>query len=89
MGVRVGVTQKEKAPDTLKDDVGSSHCGATGSTASWEQQDPSSIPGWEEWVKDPAWLQMQCRSRLWLGSDPRPGNSICCRVAKNENKKRT
>ena len=35
-------------------------------------------------VKDLAWLPLQLRSRLRLGSDPWPGNSICLGVAKKE-----
>lgn len=31
--------------------------------------------------------QLQCRSKLWLGSDPWPRNSICLRAAKKEKKK--
>ena len=27
-----------------------------------------------QWVKDPALLQLQCRSQLWLGFSPWPGN---------------
>lgn len=29
-------------------------------------------------------LQLQLRLQLWLRSDPWPGNSMCCRVAKKE-----
>ena len=43
-----------------------------------------SIPGPPQWVKDPALLQVQLRSRLRLGSDPWPRSGICCGVAKNE-----
>ena len=33
---------------------------------------------------DPVLLQLQHRSQLWLGSDPWPGNSTCCRMAKKD-----
>ena len=35
-----------------------------------------------QWVKDLASPQLRVRLQLWLRSDPWPGNSICCRVAK-------
>ena len=38
-------------------------------------------------LKDPVLLQLQCRSKLQLGSDPWPRNSIRCAVAKKEKKK--
>ena len=31
--------------------------------------------------------QLQVRLQLWLGSDPCPGNSICCRARKKEREK--
>ena len=39
-------------------------------------------------LKDLTLLQQQCRSQLWLASDPWSRNSICCRVAKKKKKKR-
>ena len=48
-------------------------------------QDASSIPGL--WVKDPALLQLWCRSQLWLRSDPWSRNSIGHRAAKKEKNK--
>ena len=64
----------------------SSHYGAvTGSAASLERWDAGLILGPKYWVKDPALLQLQLRSQLWVGSDPWPGNSICCGAAKREN----
>ena len=33
-----------------------------------------SLPGLVQWVKDPAWLQLWCRSQLWLRFSPSPGN---------------
>ena len=36
------------------------------------------------WFKDPELPQLQCGSQLHLGSDPWPGNSICCGAAKNK-----
>ena len=44
-------------------------------------QSPASHSG----LKDP--VLSQRRSHLWLGSDPWPGNSICCGAAKKENNK--
>ena len=38
-------------------------------------------------LKDPVLLQPQSRWQLWFGSDPWPGNSICCRAAKKGGKK--
>ena len=48
-------------------------------------QDTGSIPS--TWLKDPALTQLWCRSQLRLGSDPWPGNSICCQVAKKKKEK--
>ena len=68
--------------------MGSSHCGTTELAASMEPWDTSSIPGPAQWVKDPALLQLWLRLGLWLGSDPRPRNSICPGVGKNEKKEK-
>jgi len=38
--------------------------------------------------KDPALLKLWYRSKLQLGSDPWPGNSICCWTAKNKKRSR-
>lgn len=46
-----------------------------------------SIPSLAQWVKRSGMLQLQCRLQVRLGSDPRPGNSICCRVGKKRKKK--
>ena len=59
-----------------------SHCGKMGLVASWERWDAGLIPSLVWWVKDPALLQLQLRSQLWLGSDP------CHGVAKKEKKKK-
>ena len=45
-----------------------------------------SIPGLAPWVKDLALPQLWLESRLQLGSDPWPRNSMCQGAAKNENK---
>lgn len=37
-----------------------------------------------QWVKDLTLSQLQFRLKLQLGSDPRPGNSICQGAAKNK-----
>ena len=53
--------------------------------ASWDHWDMGLIPSPAQWVKDLALFQLSLRSRLWLGSDPWPGNSICHGAAKNGN----
>lgn len=65
--------------------LGSSHCGAMGSVASWEQWNAGSIPGW---VKDPRLPQLRLTSQLQLPSVPWPGNSTRLRAAKNNNNKK-
>ena len=40
-----------------------------------------------QWVKDPAWPQLQHRSQFQLGSDPWPRNSVCHGVAKKKKRK--
>lgn len=64
----------------------SSHCGARGLIASWEQWDAGSIPSLSQWVKDLAPQQLWLRLQLQLVSDPWPGNSICYGKAKREKK---
>ena len=61
---------------------GSSHCGTTGSVASWKHWDSGSIPSPAQWVADLALLRLQLRLWLWLRSDPWTGSSICLGVAK-------
>ena len=61
-------------------------CDATGSAAFLEPWDTGSIPGLAQWVKALALLPLCC-SQLWLGSDPWPRNSVCCRAAKKKKKK--
>ena len=39
-------------------------------------------------LKDLAFLQLQCRLQLWLGSDPWPRNSICRGMTKKKKKKK-
>ena len=58
-----------------------SHCDTTGSVRCW---DVGLIHSLAQWVKDLALLQLWLRLPLRLGSDPWPGSSICCGVAKNE-----
>ena len=41
-------------------------------------------PRLAQWVKNLALPQLWLRSKLWLGSDPWPKNSICSGVAKEE-----
>ena len=57
-------------------------CSVMGSATSLECQDMGLIPSRAQWVKDLVLPQ------LWLGSDPCPGNPMCCKVAKNEKKKK-
>ena len=52
-------------------------CGGTGS-----------IPGLAQGVKDPALLQLWHRWQRWLGFDPCPGASICCRCCQKKKKKK-
>ena len=67
--------------------IQSSWGGATGLAASLEFRDAGCILGPAQWVKDLVLPQLQCRLPLQLGSDPWPGNSMCCRAAKKEKKK--
>lgn len=60
----------------------SSHCGTTESAAALQYQATGSIRGQAQWVKDPVLSQLWHWWQLWLGSDPWPENSICCRSAK-------
>ena len=60
----------------------SSCCGSTGSAATLELWDAGLIARLVQWVKGSHEPQMQCRSQLWLRSDPWPRNSICRRVTK-------
>ena len=41
-----------------------------------------------QWVKDPALLQPQVRSRVQLGSHPWPANLICLGAAKREKERK-
>ena len=68
--------------DKSKDYGVDSCCGTMVSAASWQCWNAGSIPSLAQWVKDPALLQLQLRWHLQLGSDPWPGNSICCRASK-------
>ena len=45
-----------------------------------------SIPGPAQWVKDPALLQLWCRSQVWLAFDPWPGNFHMPRVRPKKEK---
>ena len=51
-----------------------------GSAASLEQRDIGSIPGPAQWVKD------LVLPKLWLRSDPWPGNSMYYGVEEKTNK---
>lgn len=48
-----------------------------GLAAPWECWDTGLIASLVQWIKDPVLLQ-------WLESDPWPGNSVCCGLAKKE-----
>ena len=63
--------------------MGSSHCVAQRSAASSERWDSGLIPSPAQWVKDPALPHLLLRLWLWLGSDPRPGSSMCHGAARN------
>lgn len=58
--------------------------GISGISEAWSMQTLS--PAWHNELKDPALLQLWCRSQLWSWSDPRPGDAICCGAAKKEKK---
>ena len=81
------------SPETLenpsKKSVPWSSCrGAMVSTVSLEHWISGSIPGLAQWVKEPVLLQLWLSLWLWLGTDPRSGNSICCRWPKKKKKKK-
>ena len=59
----------------------------SGSSGALQLQDGGLIPSLAQWVQDLAMPQVWCRSKLQVGSDPWPGNSICRRVAKKEREK--
>ena len=63
-----------------------SYSGSIGSVVSWKFRGAGLIPSLAQWIKDPVLLQLQFRLQLQLGSDPWPGNSVCCRVTKKEKK---
>ena len=65
----------------------SSLCGAAESVVSLECWDAGLIPNTPQWVKDLALPKLQCRSQLWLRSDPWSWNSIWHRAAKKKKKK--
>ena len=50
--------------------------------------DAGLVPGLAQWVKDLVVVQLQRRSQPRLGSDPWPGNPVCCRVARKEKKRK-
>ena len=70
----------------LEPEMGSSCCGIPGLAVSWDLWDLGSSPWLAEWAKDPVLSQPWLGLRLWLGSDPWPGNSICLGVAKKKRK---
>ena len=69
-------------------EVGSSHCGTTGSAVSWERWDVGSIPGLAQWIGDLVLSQLWHRLQPQLGSNPSPRYSICCREATKKKKKK-
>ena len=68
--------------------IRSCQCGATGLVVYWDCWVAGLIPGPAQQVKDPALPQLWRRAQRQLGSDPWPGNSMCCGAATREKKKR-
>lgn len=66
----------------------SSHCDAMGSVAPLEHWDARLIPSLAQKVKDPLLPQLGHPSQLSPRSDPWPGHSMCCRVAKKGTRKK-
>ena len=50
----------------------------------WGALDEDLIPGSAQCINNLALAQLQLKSRLQLKTDPWPGSSICCGMAKNE-----
>ena len=89
-GVFSDFSVPHKMEGSLNKEMGvrSSCCATTSSGVSLQLQDAGLIPGPMQWVKGPSMAAAQCRSQLWLGSEPWPGNTICCEVAKKKKKKK-